>query len=107
MFIIFIYFCSAHKARIFVSNYILFQTFCLSHQCGTHSYDERQKCLLFLYILVGTRAVFLYPTKFYFKLFVLVTNAERIHMTKDKKLFIIFNYFCSAHKARIFVSHNK
>ena len=53
----------------------------------------------FLIIFVGKRTLFLYPTTFYFKLFVLVTNAERIHMTKDKKclLFLIIYVVLTKH----------
>ena len=41
---------------------------------------------------------------FMFHSWVLVTNAGRILLTKNKKIILsIFNYFCRACKARIFV----
>ena len=42
---------------------------------------------------------------FIFHFWVLVTNAERIHLTKNKKIgSLIFNYFYRHHRCRIFVS---
>ena len=42
----------------------------------------------------------------YISFLVLVTNAGRIHLTKNKKIVsLIFNYLCRAYKARIFVSN--
>ena len=42
----------------------------------------------------------------YISFLVLVTNAGRIHLTKNKKIVsLIFNYLYRAHRARIFVSN--
>ena len=42
----------------------------------------------------------------YISFLVLVTNAGRIHLTKNKKIVsLIFNYLCRHHRCRIFVSN--
>ena len=83
--VIFIYFCSLHRRRIFVSKKIL----C----CRQLIPRARNSCWILLFMLSSINLSFCFALQ-----------CSALHSLEQKQKFsVIFNYFCSLHRRRIFV----